>query len=477
MTKDLACRMARAFCAGLAFSHGAGMALDAAKWITVHPNGKGINAKGDNIKGRPCLIDSETGEILGGAGGKFTGRHISAMAQKGANEQPGAQMQITARNPKHKAEAMNGQRIGFKQVNGATAQSAQKPADQLKADHGNSERKTPQQLRAERRAAKLARAEKQAANAQNAFNDRFHNLAEMARLNQGEPLHNNAKGRANKKRQDRAESATQAAYENMNRANARVESLQGAGASNQIRSTDWNAKERLQNEINQMEQRAQKNTNFNKAVTKEFKALEKSGKLDKQSIKQMIDKQDLDPKDKETAKEKIENLDRDFYLPDLWAEKPDSISLERYEKGVDFSIPEAGISVWDKPANMTPQQKKAVQQFLFNENTREKLNAIKLSNGKLNRDLKYSRDRLKQLEKTSSMEAKTERIGGADFQTDPKEGRYNFKFEGIPSKETRTALKSAGFKWSPSRGVWTRAISPNATFALTGLKEKLKALS
>lgn len=123
MTKDLACRMARAFCAGLAFSHGAGMALDAAQWITVHPNGKGINAKGDNIKGRPCLIDSETGEILGGMGGKFTGRHISAMAQKGANEQPGAQMQITARNPKHKAEAMNGQRIGFKQVNGATAQS------------------------------------------------------------------------------------------------------------------------------------------------------------------------------------------------------------------------------------------------------------------------------------------------------------------------------------------------------------------
>ena len=47
--------MARAFCAGLAFSHGAGMALDAAQWITVHPNGKG----GDK-KGRPALIDSET---------------------------------------------------------------------------------------------------------------------------------------------------------------------------------------------------------------------------------------------------------------------------------------------------------------------------------------------------------------------------------------------------------------------------------
>lgn len=40
------------------------------------------------------LIDSDTGEILGGAGGKFTGRHISAMPKGGKHEQPGAQMVI-----------------------------------------------------------------------------------------------------------------------------------------------------------------------------------------------------------------------------------------------------------------------------------------------------------------------------------------------------------------------------------------------
>lgn len=78
MTKDLACRMARAFCAGLAFSHGAGMALDAAQWITVHPNGK----SGDK-KGRPALIDSETGAVLGGMGGKFNGKKISEVKSAG----------------------------------------------------------------------------------------------------------------------------------------------------------------------------------------------------------------------------------------------------------------------------------------------------------------------------------------------------------------------------------------------------------
>lgn len=42
------------------------LAKDDAKWITIHPNGKGVNAKGGDIKGRACLIDSETGVILKG---------------------------------------------------------------------------------------------------------------------------------------------------------------------------------------------------------------------------------------------------------------------------------------------------------------------------------------------------------------------------------------------------------------------------
>lgn len=61
------------------------LAYDGAKWITVHPNGKGYNNNGDKIKGRPVLIDEESGEVLGGAGGKFNGKHISEMPQRGAN--------------------------------------------------------------------------------------------------------------------------------------------------------------------------------------------------------------------------------------------------------------------------------------------------------------------------------------------------------------------------------------------------------
>lgn len=59
--------------------------FDEAKWITVHPNGKGYNNNGEKIKGTPILIDSESGAVLGGAGGKFTGKHISEMPKRGAN--------------------------------------------------------------------------------------------------------------------------------------------------------------------------------------------------------------------------------------------------------------------------------------------------------------------------------------------------------------------------------------------------------
>lgn len=115
MNKEQAYKIGLAFKLGMIYARGKAHARqltnDDAKWITVHPNGK-------ENKGRPALLDSETGEVLGGMGGKFTGRHISAIKQGGKFEQPGAQMQITARNSAQKATAMNNQRIDFKPVGG-----------------------------------------------------------------------------------------------------------------------------------------------------------------------------------------------------------------------------------------------------------------------------------------------------------------------------------------------------------------------
>ncbi len=78
MMNEKAKKLGKAFKLGLAFSLGRRfanrqtLAQDEAKWITVKPNG-------EENKGSHVLIDNETGEVLGGMGGKFTGKHISAV--------------------------------------------------------------------------------------------------------------------------------------------------------------------------------------------------------------------------------------------------------------------------------------------------------------------------------------------------------------------------------------------------------------
>lgn len=77
MDAERAEELGRAFALGCVYGHGVLMAQDEAKWITVHPNGTGANANGDPIKGRPLLIDDETGSILGGMGGKGKGKKLT----------------------------------------------------------------------------------------------------------------------------------------------------------------------------------------------------------------------------------------------------------------------------------------------------------------------------------------------------------------------------------------------------------------
>lgn len=77
MDAERAEELGRAFRLGMAWGKGVSMAQDEAKWITVHPNGTGANANGDPIKGRPLLIDDETGSILGGMGGKGKGKKLT----------------------------------------------------------------------------------------------------------------------------------------------------------------------------------------------------------------------------------------------------------------------------------------------------------------------------------------------------------------------------------------------------------------
>ena len=54
--------------------------------------------------------------------------------------------------------------------------------------------------------------------------------------------------------------------------------------------------------------------------------------------------------------------------------------------------------------------------------------------------------------------------------------RYQIIFEGKPDAETRTLLKSNGFKWAPSQGAWQRQLTSNGKWALNRVVEKLQEM-
>lgn len=82
---EQAFKLGKAFALGFAFSRGANcagkIAMDAQRWITVFPNGR-------QNEGRPALIDSDTGKVLGGMGGKFNGTDIRKTRKEFHNDEP-----------------------------------------------------------------------------------------------------------------------------------------------------------------------------------------------------------------------------------------------------------------------------------------------------------------------------------------------------------------------------------------------------
>ena len=131
--------------------------FDEAKWITVHPNGKGYNNNGEKIKGTPILIDSESGAVLGGAGGKFTGKHISEMPKRGANA-------IQAQHDIARAQQKNADPEGFakrqkeliakrdQQVKAMQEAAAQKKAEAERMAKEAQEKQAKEQAAAQERA-------------------------------------------------------------------------------------------------------------------------------------------------------------------------------------------------------------------------------------------------------------------------------------------------------------------------------------
>ena len=130
----------------------------------------------------------------------------------------------------------------------------------------------------------------------------------------------------------------------------------------------------------------QKVADYNKNVTKIVnKQLKDGGGLDKGDFTNIVNSMTDNEEVKKNALRGV-NTSKDLSSwernreNDYWAKYPENISLKNYEeRGFDFSVPELNIGVWTKPQDLTPEQRKGMQEYLYKEYTKDKIRRLKLS--------------------------------------------------------------------------------------------------
>ena len=110
--------------------------------------------------------------------------------------------------------------------------------------------------------------------------------------------------------------------------------------------------------------------------------------------------------------------------------------------------------------------------------SRQPFAAYRLQNG--NAELRRIQGRIDELKKAQSeaeaakanpeaakaaTAAKYPKVEGVEVQENAEEMRVQLRFPGKPDDDTRTLLKSYGFRWSPTQGAWQRQFNGNGTHA------------
>jgi G3E family GTPase len=96
----------------------------------------------------------------------------------------------------------------------------------------------------------------------------------------------------------------------------------------------------------------------------------------------------------------------------------------------------------------------------------------------LGQNIRSVEERIKQLEnaKQKPTEEKTEQYNSTVCKVVENTDimRLQLIFEGVPSADIRSILKSNGFKWSPSNGAWQRQLTDNARYSTKKVIKQLE---
>lgn len=97
-----------------------------------------------------------------------------------------------------------------------------------------------------------------------------------------------------------------------------------------------------------------------------------------------------------------------------------------------------------------------------------------------NANIRRMKQRLEELEavKNTEHEESVVTLSNGDEVSiirDPEEYRIRLVFDGKPSADVRSVLKSNGFKWSPRNSAWQRHLNGNGEFAVKQVLQALRA--
>lgn len=117
-----------------------------------------------------------------------------------------------------------------------------------------------------------------------------------------------------------------------------------------------------------------------------------------------------------------------------------------------------------KTANVTPAEMDRIEQFFrLCPYHKQPYPAYSLSN--LAANIRRIKDRITEIEKLE-VRTEVEKITDAyTYREDPTDNRVLLIFPGKPSEDIRQALRSHGFKWSPTRGAWVRQLNNAGIYA------------
>lgn len=92
--------------------------------------------------------------------------------------------------------------------------------------------------------------------------------------------------------------------------------------------------------------------------------------------------------------------------------------------------------------------------------------------------IKAAEERAEQLKKLKAKaeqpaEDKYPHVDGVEVEENAEAMRIQLFFDGKPSEEVRTVLKSHGFRWSPSFGAWQRQLTENGKYATRKALEEI----